>query len=173
MSEPYRTEPHRDDRVRASALPCKLKGILCSGNLEHEFKPSNYNENCVAYTGTHDNATFIEFISEMNVEQKILFYTDLKSECEKFNVDFKWNPNCTDSEKTMQKARETVIKIAYLSRAKYVIFPLQDILGIGAEARMNQPGTLGTQNWSWKYKRDALTDKLARKLRNMVKLSET
>ena len=72
----------------------------------------------------------------------------------------------------MQKARETVIKIAYLSRAKYVIIPLQDILGIGAESRMNQPGTLGTQNWSWKYKGDALTDKLARKLRNMVKLSE-
>ena len=58
-----------------------------------------------------------------------------------------------------------LIKIAYLSPAKYVILPLQDLLGTGKETRMNMPGTLGIQNWSWRYPAEALSDVLAERIR--------
>ena len=150
----------------------KILEFAFDGNPEHEFKPSNYDENCVAYTGTHDNATFIEFIRDMGDKQRKIFYTDLAAECRKFGISFMWNPSRIDIERTMQRARRTVIRIAYLSRAKYVILPLQDLLGLGGEARMNLPGTLGVQNWSWRYGSDMLTDGLAAELSELAELAK-
>ena len=71
----------------------------------------------------------------------------------------------------MQRARVAVIDITYLCPARYVILPLQDLLGTGAESRMNMPGTLGMQNWSYRYPRAALTDKFAEKILKSVKES--
>ena len=150
----------------------KVLEFAFDGDPEQAFKPSNYEENCVCYTGTHDNDTFIGFISGMNDDEKRAFYTDLRAECKKFHIDFRWNPNRLCSIKTMQRARVAVITAAYLSRANWVILPLQDILGTGGDTRMNLPGTLGTQNWSWRYKEGALTDELAGALKDLVILSK-
>lgn len=150
----------------------KILEFAFDGDPKQEFKPSNYDDNCVAYTGTHDNATFIGFLREMSAEQRAVFYTDLQSECKKFGLDFVWYKDRTDSEETMQKAREAVIATAYLSRAKYVIIPLQDVLGTGEETRMNLPGTLSTKNWSWRYQSRVLTDELAASLRKQAELRD-
>ena len=56
----------------------------------------------------------------------------------------------------MQRAREATIRLSYGSCAKYVILPLQDLLGTGAQSRMNTPGTLSDRNWSWRYEKDDL-----------------
>ena len=69
----------------------------------------------------------------------------------------------------MERARKAVIELAYKSRAKFVIFPLQDVLGTGRESHMNRPGTLGTWNWSWRVCDEMLTDSLAKELSGLIK----
>ena len=150
----------------------KILEFAFDGNPEHEFKPSNYGENSVVYTGTHDNATFIEHLEGMDDEQREIFYTDLGGECTKWDVAFTYDPKKMEDPETMQQARSAVIQVAYASSAKYVILPLQDLLGTGAESRLNCPGTLGTQNWSWRYPEDALTDAFAEEIGKAVKLGK-
>ena len=64
-----------------------------------------------------------------------------------------------------------LIRAAMASVADVAIFPLQDILGLGKEARMNHPGTVGT-NWRWRYTPGALTGQIANRLANLVALYE-
>ena len=60
-----------------------------------------------------------------------------------------------------------IIRTAYASVSKYAIIQMQDILGLGSEARMNTPSTLGG-NWVWRIKGEALTDELAAKLKALA-----
>jgi 4-alpha-glucanotransferase len=69
----------------------------------------------------------------------------------------------------MERARKAMIELAYKSRAKFVIFPLQDVLGLGGESRINRPGTLGKWNWSWRVRNEMLTDSLAKEFFELVK----
>jgi 4-alpha-glucanotransferase len=146
----------------------KVLEFAFDGNPDQEYKPSNCGENCVIYTGTHDNATFIEFLEAMDEAQREVFYQDLASECEKWGIEFCYSPEQVDLKETMHRARQAVIRVAYASRAKYVIFPLQDMLGTDARSRINCPGTLGTHNWSWRYSEEMLTDAFAEEIRRMV-----
>ena len=50
-----------------------------------------------------------------------------------------------------------MIRALLISNAMWVIFPMQDILGLGEEARMNVPSTCGASNWSWKMKKENIT----------------
>ena len=147
----------------------KILEFAFDGNPDHEFKPSNYGENSVVYTGTHDNATFIEFLSDMPAAQRKIFYKDLAKECKKWGVPFSCLSWQINHKKTKQKARLALIRVAYLSSAKYVILPLQDLLGTGSDSRMNMPGTLSAQNWSWRYQKTALSDGLADWIREACK----
>ena len=142
----------------------KVLEFAFDGDPKQEFKPSNYDENCVVYTGTHDNATFIEHLELLDEETRDIFYKDLSSECKKLGVQFTYFKEHLNMTATMHRARRAVIKAAYRSCARYVILPLQDLLGTGAESRMNTPGTLSDRNWSWRCTADALSDKLAQKI---------
>ena len=64
-----------------------------------------------------------------------------------------------------------MIRAALSSVADIAIIPLQDILGLGNEARMNHPGTVGS-NWRWRYTPGALTDPLANRLASLVERYE-
>ena len=141
----------------------KIIEFAFNGDPNHEYKPSNCSENCIIYTGTHDNATFMEFISDMDSEARSSFYRELKTECKRFNIRFEPSMN-EDSDENMKMALDAVIRAAYMSRARCVIIPLQDILGTGAETRMNVPGTLGKHNWSWRFDRDSLSSSAAEKI---------
>ncbi len=147
----------------------KVLEFAFDGNPDQEFKPSNYDENCVVYTGTHDNATFVEFLQDLKEEEREVFYKDLAAECKKARKRFSYRAYQLDDPETMQRARRATICLAYGSCAKYVILPLQDILGTGAESRMNTPGTLSDRNWSWRYEERYLNNELSQKLARMVK----
>ena len=149
----------------------KILEFAFDGNPYHIFKPSNYGHNCVVYTGTHDNATFIEFLEDMGEGQRQIFYSDLAAECKKFDISFNYHPRWVNSVSTMHRAREAVISVALASDAKYVIFPLQDLLGTGRETRMNMPGILSNKNWSWRCQSRDLGKKLAEKLSGEVERS--
>ena len=147
----------------------KVLEFAFDGNPEQEFKPSNYeDDNCVVYTGTHDNATFIEFLQDLDEEARDVFYKDLATECKKQGLRFSYQPHHLNQPQTMQRARRAVIKLAYFSRARYVILPLQDLLGTGAESRMNTPGTLSERNWSWRCTKGDLNNRLTQKLSLIV-----
>ena len=115
------------------------------------FLPHNYTRNFVVYTGTHDNDTALGWFFGCSAEerQKAKAYLGCGEQ------EFNW----------------TLVRTAMASVADIVIVPLQDILGLGSESRMNLPGTVGT-NWTWRYKADALSAKLGARLADMVKLYE-
>lgn len=115
------------------------------------FLPHNYTQNSVVYTGTHDNDTALGWLHNSTRGQRQIAMAYL---------------NCTEHEFNW-----ALIRAAMASVAEMAIVPLQDILGLSSEARMNLPGTVGT-NWKWRYSPDALTDPIADRLAEMVKLYE-
>lgn len=147
--------------MKNTAYPgMKILEFAFDGNPEHEFKPSNFGENCVVYTGTHDNATFVEYLEDLDEEAREDFYEDLALECDKWGVEFKKHG--------IKEATEAVVQLAYNSDANFVIMPLQDLFMMGRECRINHPGTLGNWNWSWRLSRGYLTDNKAKKIAKMV-----
>lgn len=118
---------------------------------ESDYLPHRYqNSLCVCYTGTHDNDTSLGWFDKLSDEckKKVLCYTN-NSNKKRLNLDF--------------------MRLAMGSIAAYAVFPLQDILGIGSEGRMNVPG-VPAGNWNWRYKKDALLPCLAEELKDMAVL---
>jgi 4-alpha-glucanotransferase len=92
------------------------------------------------YTGTHDNDTAAGWWSSLSAAERAA--TGLEP------ADPAWS----------------LIELAYSSVASLAIVPMQDVLGLGSEARMNTPG-LPTGNWSWRLEPGAADDALASRLR--------
>jgi 4-alpha-glucanotransferase len=115
------------------------------------FLPHNYTPNFVVYTGTHDNDTARGWFENATPDQrqKALAYLD----CEPANVTW------------------ALIRAVFSSVADTAIVPLQDVLGLGSEARMNLPATVGT-NWKWRCAPGAWTDPIADRLATLVELYE-
>ncbi len=120
------------------------------GKEDSYHAPHNYPTRCVVYTGTHDNDTARGWFDKANRKsrngqlserQRALLYT-------------------AGSPKTIHW---DLIRLALSSVADTAIFPVQDILGLGNEAKMNLPGTL-RGNWKWRIKPGQLTKPLANKL---------
>ncbi|HNZ28144.1 MAG TPA: 4-alpha-glucanotransferase [Spirochaetota bacterium] len=113
------------------------------------FIPHVYVKDCVCYTGTHDNSTVVGW------------YNDAKE------VDKKYAEEYLDVQKG--EVNWAFIKGAISSVAVISIVPLQDVLGLGDEARMNYPGKFGG-NWAWRYTKGKITDKMIERLRKLTKL---
>ena len=136
--------------------------IILQMTFKEKEKPSPVSENMVVYTGTHDNDTIIGRFNSMNSNgHPVQSELELKAERDRalsfFNSDgsnIHWN----------------FIKLALDSEARMVITPLQDILGLGTESRMNIPGTVGN-NWEWRYSEDLLLPEMVEKMRSLIKNS--
>ena len=116
---------------------------------EGSYLPHRYTSPvCVCYTGTHDNDTTRSWYQTLRPEcrDKVRRYTHCSNDTH-FPLD--------------------LIGTALASVAAYAIFPLQDVLCVGAEGRMNTPG-IGAGNWSWRYQQSALKGELADELRGMT-----
>jgi 4-alpha-glucanotransferase len=113
------------------------------------FIPHLYNENFVVYTGTHDNDTVLGWFEKAKPSDQNYAVDYLNLDKENISWGF--------------------IKGAWGTVAKYAIAPMQDLLSLGSDARMNTPGTLGG-NWSWRVLKKELNDELAEKLRHITKL---
>lgn len=118
-----------------------------SSGADNPYLPHNLRVNSVIYTGTHDNDTTIGWHTSRQGEELDYFqrYTG------PVNEPVEW----------------ALIRMAYRSVADVAIIPLQDILGLGTEARMNMPGRLGG-NWSWRFAPEDLMPAYQQKLREMV-----
>lgn len=116
------------------------------------YLPHNHVENCIVYTGTHDNNTVLGwFQEEASVEDKKRISMYIGREPDK--TDIHWD----------------LTRLAMMSVARIAIFPMQDILGLGKEARMNRPATR-EGNWQWRVSPDQLTLTLKEKLRELTKI---
>jgi 4-alpha-glucanotransferase len=123
------------------------------GNPNNPHLPHTYGHNAVAYTGTHDNNTsrgWFEALPE--AEQRIVW-----NYLGRYSGDSSEIP-------------AALIGLAWSSRAALAIAPLQDVLNLGAEARMNVPG--GTDgNWRWRWTEGVLSRTAFERLRELTKLS--
>lgn len=111
-------------------------GFLSDGDNPH--MPHNYNENTIAYTGTHDNNTLLGYVWELDDDRrrKMLEYCGY--------TDPDWN-----------RGYDSILRSIYVSNAALAVFPIQDILGYGSDTRLNIPGK-ADGNWQFRITRDQL-----------------
>ena len=103
-----------------------------------DFLPHNYTRQFVAYTGTHDNDTTRGWFDKLSADDKHMVREYLSSS----DKEIVWS----------------LIKSIMLSNADTAIFPMQDILELGSEARMNFPSTCNDRNWAWRMEKGAFND---------------
>ncbi len=113
----------------------------------NEFLPHNYDEPLVAYTGTHDNDTLMGWWTETASTQNADQIARAKAYC----TEYLGLEEGKEAEQLPWKALEALMK----SVARFVVTPVQDLLGLGADARMNTPGTTDN-NWKWRLAPGAL-----------------
>ncbi len=107
-------------------------------NENNLHTPFNYRENCVAYTGTHDNDTILGYICNLSLEKRKRLF----EYCGYYGEDLK-------------EGIKNIIKTVMASGAGITIFPLQDLAMLGTEARINTPGTV-EKNWQWRISKEQL-----------------
>lgn len=137
-----------DDGVRSMLKKTGFPGMKVlqfafNGDEENEHLPSQYVKNCVAYTGTHDNEPLRSFFTEMDEDERKAFELALEKECIEADVPYIVE---TDEEEC-----ESVIELLFSTVANTVIVPMHDVLGYGAEARINAPATVTGNNWTFRY----------------------
>lgn len=140
--------------VRKLIKRCGYPGmkILTYGFNPEEMSdhaPFMYETNSIVYTGTHDNDTITAYFSEIMSKKEreyVREYMNFKG-----NKDVAWH----------------FIRTAMESSANIAIFPIQDYLGLGNEAKINTPSTLGN-NWKWRLIPGKLTSELAQKMKKMA-----
>jgi len=123
-----------------------------------DFKPHNYPTHRVAYTGTHDNDTVVGWWNSTGAGDSVRTPEDVEKE-----MEFARRYLDTDG----SDIHWVMIRALMASVADTVIFPLQDVLGVGSEGRMNLPGT-SSGNWRWRYRAEELTLGIGARLRQMV-----
>ena len=114
---------------------------------DNPYLPYNYDENCVAYTGTHDNDTLIGWYQNETNKEFIRDYLNVATD--------EWVP-------------AAMIRTVLASRAKTAIIPIQDYLGYGR--RMNTPSTANEENWSFRIKKGALHEGISYNIAHLTKL---
>jgi len=131
----------------------KLLIFAFGDNLaKNPYVPHNLPVNALVYTGTHDNNTVKGwFEREAKPEDKRRLFSYLGREIAADQIHWE------------------LIRLAMMSVANIAIFPVQDLLGLGEEARMNRP-SVSVGNWEWRLSPDALTPALANKIREMTEI---
>jgi 4-alpha-glucanotransferase len=137
--------------IRMFGLP-GMKVLLFAfgdGSAMNPYLPHNHTENCIVYTGTHDNNTvrgWFESEASRLEKRRLSVYVGKK-------IQPRW-------------VHEEFIRLAMMSVANTVIIPMQDILGLGSSARMNRPATV-KGNWQWRLSPRYLKPSLVKRLRAM------
>jgi 4-alpha-glucanotransferase len=127
------------------------------------FRPHNYARELVAYTGGHDNDTMLGWWRS-GIENSTRTEAELLKEKHDTAAYFG-----VDREQLNREANWIFIRAVYGSVANIVLVPMQDVLGLGSEARMNLPGSMG-RNWKWRMRPGSLTPELAERLQGLTRI---
>ena len=139
------------DFIAQSGLPgMKVLVYAFDPNGESAYLPHNCPRGAVMYTGTHDTPTFVQWLfSQAEPAER-----DFASDYLRLRADegFGWGAVCG----------------AWASPCVLAVAPMQDLLGLGADARMNAPGTMGPENWSWRVRAEALNPDVSGRLAHIT-----
>jgi 4-alpha-glucanotransferase len=139
--------------VKDTGFPgMKVLEFAFDSREESDYLPHSYEKNCVVYTGTHDNDTIQGWYDTMNEHDR------------EFAVRYMHNDRTPRNELHLD-----FVRMAMSSVADLCIIPIQDYLGLGGEARINVPSTIGT-NWKWRLQKNQMNDNLITEMREMTKL---
>lgn len=115
-----------------------------------DYLPHNYPENCVAYTGTHDNETIVGWWNSITAAERKLARDYL-----------------CDHATPEEELYKCFISLIMRSAARVCVIPMQDYMGLDNRFRMNKPSTVGT-NWKWRIKKRDLTKKLQKEIHDVT-----
>jgi len=124
------------------------------------FRPHNYSRELVAYTGGHDNDTTVGWWTSSGVGESTRTEEDIREEHDFTRAYLGFQSG---------EVNWIFIRAVLASVANTAIVPLQDVFGLGSEARMNLPGTV-SGNWKWRYKSNRLTKEIRDKLLTLTVL---
>jgi 4-alpha-glucanotransferase len=127
----------------------KILQFAFGSDKENPYLPNNYDKNCVVYTGTHDNDTTVGWVDKLTEAERHHVYECLGNPTGSLNC--------------------ALIQAALASVANLAVIPMQDILELGTENRMNTPGT--TQgNWQWRFHWQQLSQQRVDRLAHLIHL---
>ncbi len=127
----------------------KILQFAFDGGTDNPYLPHNHTENCVVYTGTHDNDTTLGWFESLPDDRKHYVYEYLGF--------------------PQLEMPYTLVHAAFESIANLAVIPMQDVLGLGSADRMNTPGTI-EGNWLWRFNWEQVTEEKANRLAHMVDL---
>lgn len=130
------------------------------GNPDNAFLPKNIIENSVCYTGTHDNDTVMGYVDGLVAEDFLLFRSRVALALEDRGI-------LMDLGSDGENIAEAFVRLAMQSDARLAVVPIQDILGLGNDARMNFPGT---QEKNWQFRLEKLNHRAMAKLKKIIKI---
>lgn len=145
----YMTEQVREFLKQSGFPGMKVLGFAFDSISDNDHLPHNYHVNTIAYTGTHDNETVLGWFAQADTEQQNFAKKYLKLDQEE---GYHWG-----------FIRGVISSVSVLA-----IAPMQDYLGLGSEARMNTPSTLGGTNWRWRMASGAASVELAEKIAELT-----
>lgn len=131
-------------RQRTGYPGMKIMLFAFDGKPANPYLPKNIQENSVAYSGTHDNATVMGLLNRMNDSQFAVFKARLRAALKDEDVHLPFI--------TRKEAARALCVCVLASKADLAILPVQDLLGLGDEARMNVPST-SEGNWKFRLKK--------------------
>ncbi len=134
-------------RILQFAFDQGESGRLASDN---RFLPHNHAADSVVYTGTHDNDTTRGWWAARTKEERDYF----EAYCSAADPEIEWR----------------LIRMAMASVCATAVVPFQDVLGLGAEARMNTPGTSSGRNWTWRADDSCFRPAPAGRLRSLSEI---
>ncbi len=138
----------------------KVLEFAFDGNPDNDHKPSHYGENCIAYTGTHDNEPLLSYIEGLDETARRTFEEDLRRECGAAKV-----PVRAESASALCK---TTIRLLFSGKSFAAVVPMNDLLCLGKAARINFPSTVSRENWSYRFKKSELGKRAAEWLKALA-----
>jgi 4-alpha-glucanotransferase len=131
---------HEVEKLRDSfGLPgMKVLQFAFLTDSTNEYLPHNFKQNFIAYTGTHDNDTTLGWLETASGKEKVTINLYLDG--------------------TNKKGLQNALELVWGSVAETAIAPMQDVLELGSQARMNTPG-IANGNWGWRFDWKQLTEK--------------
>lgn len=120
------------------------------GGPDNLHLPHNFETDFVAYTGTHDNAVTLEWYEALTADEQDQVARYLPSS----RVDMP----------------DAMVEAVYASVARLAVIPMQDVLELGAGNRMNTPGTMGEDNWRWRFEWSQLKDERKAELKELARI---
>lgn len=137
-------------RLKYQMPGMKILQFAFGGDNTNPYLPENIEQNSVVYTGTHDNDTTLGWYNTIDDNVKKHFHDYIKNE----------SPDMPFA----------LIEMAFSTNAETAIVPMQDILALDGDCRINTPGTT-EGNWSWRFEWEQLTEDYQQQFKKLVKIS--